>query len=107
MAHRFQNRRIKNAISISVLINLCMLLAAFFPGRHHVLTQFSDIIAAPPGVIINLVFAPNQHSPGAFMFAAAESLALSVLFYAVVAWVILKVASFIRSRAGGSEGLVR
>jgi len=101
--HRLNMRLVKNAITVSGLINACMLLAAFSPDKHPLLARFSDIIAAPPGFFINVAFVPKQHTREGFIRSAAESLAFSLFFYAVIAWLVLEVGASIRLRVRSSR----
>jgi hypothetical protein len=69
------------ALAISAVLN-CVVVLMSIAGGRSVLGRFADAIAAPPGVVINRIVQPREHSTGAFVVAAAGSLAISVLFYA-------------------------
>jgi hypothetical protein len=81
------------AVAFSSLLNLCLVLTAFCGvsgGSCSTVVRIADAIAAPPGVIAQLVLSPKQHTAHAFAVAAAESLVWSFVFYALVAWVALE-----------------
>jgi hypothetical protein len=78
-------RLLSKALIISLLLNLGMILAgltAGVKGESNFLTELSDIIAAPPGLIISRCCAPREHSAHAFFAAILVSTAISILFYA-------------------------
>jgi hypothetical protein len=99
MTASLQRRILLKAVIISVILNCGMVLMSL-PGHSptgtSAMVRIADAIAAPPGLIAERIFAPREHSVGAFIAAAAESLAFSVIFYAVVALVILGAASWIQ-----------
>jgi len=59
-------------------------------GRSTLLARLSDVLSAPPGIIITLCCAPRQHSAGALFLSFVEATGISILFYGLVAWLILE-----------------
>jgi len=93
-----QHRLLLKATVFSLVLNLGLVLSAIVPS----LARVADIVAAPPGIIIKLLISPPAHSPSAFIVAAAESLACSIVFYLLIAWVVLKVAQVIKRQRHSS-----
>jgi hypothetical protein len=57
------------SIAISGLVNAFLLSSAFAGGagdKKPLYVRLADLIAAPPGYIVNQVFAPKEHATGAF-----------------------------------------
>jgi hypothetical protein len=91
-----QSRLLLKALALSVALNVVMIVLSALggvPGGGSLVQRIADALAAPPGAIAQRVFAPKEHSAGAFAAAAAESLAWSIFFYGIVAWVILESVS--------------
>ena len=91
-----QSRLLLKALVVSVVLNGVMLVMSALGGalgNGSLVLRMADGIAAPPGAIAERVLAPKEHSLGAFAAAAAESLVWSIVFYAIVAWVILESVS--------------
>jgi hypothetical protein len=100
-----QCRLILKALMISVALNCVLLVMSVFGGSPEggsLVARIADAIAAPPGAIAQRVFAPKKHSVGAFVAAATESLAWSIIFYAIVALLILEGFNFLRKRRGAN-----
>lgn len=91
----FHGRLCKRAFVISAAVNVLMIVTGV-GGRSTFLTRFSDILAAPPGVIILRCCGPREHTGGAFLTSIAASIVISVLFYAVVAWAILELVYWVK-----------
>jgi hypothetical protein len=86
-------RLFTKALVGSVVLNVLMIAAGLSGGangRSTLLTRLSDVLAAPPGIIITHCCAPRQHSGGAFLLSIVEATGISVLFYGLVAWLILE-----------------
>jgi hypothetical protein len=96
-----QRQLMLKALTISIAVNGAMVFMSLLGGPESLLVRIADAIAAPPGVIAKWVFQPREHSVGAFVAAAAESLGFSVLFYAIAVLLILKAVNWLRS---GSRG---
>jgi hypothetical protein len=99
-----RNRMLGKAFSTSLVVNALMALlgmaaSAFAP--MSVLGKVSDLIAAPTGYLIGTLIQPKVHSAGAFVAAALEGLIFSVVFYAALAWGVLKLIAILRSRRTG------
>jgi hypothetical protein len=91
-----QCRLALKALAASVVVNGVMMVMSVLGGSRgsgSLALRISDTIAAPPGAIAQRIFAPKEHSVGAFVAAATESLVLSIVFYLIVAWVILEAVS--------------
>ena len=88
------------AITVSLFLNIVMVsLPLLTPDRSHSLfTRVSDAIAIPPGKAAGMAFAPKQHTTNAFVLASLESFLFSIVFYTVVAWLILGCVGLIRIR---------
>ena len=92
LAKNVHLRLLSKALIISLLLNLGMILAgltAGVKGESNFLTELSDIIAAPPGLIISRCCTPREHSAHTFFAAILVSTAISILFYALISWAIL------------------
>ena len=101
-------RLASKALVTSIVVNCGMILASFAgdPTKDRsLLVRVADAIAWPPGVFIDRLFAPRQHTLGAFLGAITESLAFSVLFYSVVVLAILEAVGFLQRgiRKGRAE----
>jgi hypothetical protein len=82
------------ALVISVVVNVLMIGAGVTGGVQEKSTRFarlSDIMAAPPGVIISRCCGPQQHTAGAFFVSIAEATVISILFYGVMALAVLEI----------------
>jgi len=74
-------------------------------GRSTLLTRLSDVLSAPPGIIITHCCAPRQHSAGAFFLSFVEATGISILFYGLVAWLILELVRWSKTvYAQGTPG---
>jgi hypothetical protein len=95
-----QRRLMATASIISVVINVALVSMSFIGsslGSGSWISRVADAIAAPPGVIAERAFEPRDHSTGALVAAAAESLACSIAFYGIVALVVLEAVHFGRA----------
>jgi hypothetical protein len=93
-------RFVFRAIAISALLNLCLVLSEFAGlqrEKYGLFLHTTDAIAAPPGVIARVLFAPKQHTVHAFALAAAESLVCSFVFYALLIWMLFELLDVWRS----------
>lgn len=94
MTTRAKSGLVLKAVAFSALLNLCLVLSEFAAvpkgGDRSLFVRIADAIAAPPGLISQIAFAPKQHTVHAFVLAAAESLICSFVFYALVAWAVLE-----------------
>jgi hypothetical protein len=101
MGLKARGRLLFKAIAISLILNFGLALSSlFYNGQEpSVLSRVADAVAAPPGVVANWIFAPKQHSYPAFLKAMVGALLCSVVFYAVVAWGVLRFISYLRSKA--------
>jgi len=104
------DRTIFKAIGISLILNCGLALSAFLYDAQKpplaLLRQIADIFAAPPGLIIGMFGAPKQHSYEAFVNAMAGALLCSVVFYTIVAWGVLRLVTYLRSKAARKPGTV-
>jgi hypothetical protein len=85
-------RLLLKALVISLFLNLGIILAglsAGVEGGTNFLTKLSDMVAAPPGLIISRCCSPKEHTAHAFDTSMFASIAISVLFYALICWAIL------------------
>jgi hypothetical protein len=99
MKMRMEKHVAMKAMSISAVINLGMILLGFsggINGNRTFLTRISDLIAVPPGVIINAIVSQKQHTVSGFFLSAVESLAISFLFYTLIALALLMLVYSIR-----------
>jgi len=88
------------SIAISGILNGFLLSSAFIDsagGKKSLYVRLADLVAAPPGYIANQMFAPKEHTAGAFIAAAIASLVFSIFFYTVVSWMILRVLQLLQS----------
>lgn len=72
--------------AFSFALNAALITISLLGGSQNggsIVLRIADTIAAPPGVQAERVFAPSEHSVGAFAVAAAASLMWSLFFYAV------------------------
>lgn len=101
-----QRRLFLKALIVSILLNGLMILLSMFSGTSGVrslMVRIGDAIAAPPGVIARWAFQPREHSVGAFVTAAGESLVFSILFYAAAALLLLEAANRIVRKSPSLE----
>lgn len=101
-----QRRLFLKALLVSLLVNGLMVLMSFFagaPGIGSFMVRVADTIAGPPGMIAKWAFRPREHSVGAFVAAAGESLVFSILFYAAAALLILEAANFLARKSANVE----
>lgn len=94
MKKRIHVRFVLQAIAISAVLNLCLVLSEFAGvqnGYRSFFVRIADAIASPPGVIANLFLAPRQHTVHAFVLAAAESLVCSFVFYVLFIWAVREI----------------
>jgi len=94
-----QRRLVLVALIVSIALNGAMILMSVLAGVPAVgvfLVRIADAIAATPGLIAKLAFQPHEHSVGAFVAAAAESLIFSVFFYAIAALLVLEAVGWLR-----------
>ncbi len=99
MKMRMEKHMAMKAVYISAVINLGMVLLGFsggINGNKTFLTRISDLIAAPPGVIINVIVSQKQHTASGFALSAVESIVISFLFYTLIAWALLMLVYGIR-----------
>ena len=92
MASKFRNSSLIKAISISVAINGFMIVLGTIGGLVKPLSglaKFSDWLAAPPGFLIGWLIRPKAGSPAAFAIAGIEGLLVSIVFYTILAWIVL------------------
>ena len=81
------------ALLASGVLNALMIVAGLSggaQGRSTLLTRLSDAVAAPPGIIITHCCAPHEHTARAFLLSVVEATGVSVLFYGLIAWLILE-----------------
>jgi len=101
------SRLFTQAFVASVLLNVLTIVAGLAggaQGRSTLLTRLSDIIAAPPGIIITHCCAPHQHTGGAFFLSILEATGISILFYGLAAWFILELIYWSKgARAAGAS----
>jgi hypothetical protein len=94
-----QQRLVLAALIASIALNGAMILMSVLagvPGVGAFPLRISDAIAAPPGLIVKWVFQPHEHSVGAFVVAAVESLIFSVFFYVIAALLVLEAVGWLR-----------
>jgi hypothetical protein len=95
-----QRRLLLQAAIASLVLNLAIILMSFLGGSPEggsVVVRIADAIAAPPGVVAEWAFRPHGHTPGALLAGAAECLACSIAFYAVLALVFLEAVMCVRA----------
>ncbi len=80
------------SVVASGIVNLFLISSAFVSGAGSIYVKVADAIAAPPGCISNRLFAPNEHSLGAFVGASLGSLIFSFLFYAIISYALIYAA---------------
>ena len=94
MTTRDKSGLVLKAVAFSALLNLFLVLSEFAAapkgGDRSLFVQIADAIAAPPGLVAKMAFAPKQHTVNAFVVSAAESLICSFVFYVLLAWAVLK-----------------
>ncbi len=96
-------RAASRGLTVSVGINLAMIVAGLVSGfgdRNSLLARFSNLIAAPPGLLIIRCCQPRQHTVQSFVASVAASIAISTAFYAIAAWVLLELLAWLKSRTG-------
>jgi hypothetical protein len=105
MEKKPNNGLARKALSISILLNLTLVFCAMLGGPNGIgkaLIWLSELIAAPPSPVIHLVVTPSQQMAQSLFLTAADSLAISLLFYYLAAWVILHlgygIARILRNR---------
>ena len=99
-------RMIRKALAFSAALNFGLILTSL-PVFPKPILKIADTIAAPPGLIVDWAVHPKQHTSGAFLAAAVESLTISVIFYAVAFWCLLMIFVYLRSASDdrGTTGL--
>lgn len=105
-----QSRLLLKALTLSLAVNGLMVVMSALgggQGSRSFILRIADAIAAPPSAIAQHVFAPKEHSVGAFAAAAAEFLMWSIAFYAIIAAAILETVSVCRRMAGKDQGAQR
>jgi hypothetical protein len=106
MASKFRNSRLFKAISISIAINGLMILLGTIGGLVKPLSglgKFSDWVAAPPGFLIGWLIRPTVHSATSFAIAGFEGLLVSIVFYTILAWIVLRFLTNRRSSRSDSN----
>src|SRR5271170_6884189 len=91
---------IRKAFALSMCLNGLMVALgtlARFAKPLSVLTVVSDAIAAPPAFLFGWIVRPKTNQIAAYIFAAFAGLILSILFYALVAWIILRLIAYLRA----------
>jgi hypothetical protein len=86
-------RLFTKALVASGVLNALMIMAGLSggaQGRSTFLTRLSDVVAAPPGTIITHCCAPLEHTARAFIWSMVEATGISILFYGLIAWLILE-----------------
>lgn len=86
-------RLLTRALVASVVLNALMIVAGLSggaQGRTTLWTRLSDVVAAPPGIIIAHCCGPHEHTAGAFVLSMVEATGISILFYGFIAWIILE-----------------
>lgn len=103
MSRNPQSRRIFAALGVSCAINVVWftLDALAGPTTYHPsrLSKIAGALGYPGGTIADWL-APRGHDAAYFIGGALIAVASSLLFYAVLAWVILTILAWLPSRAG-------
>ncbi|MGA7631204.1 MAG: hypothetical protein WCB11_10575 [Terriglobales bacterium] len=101
MSEYSHGRLFAKVLVVSVVLNVLMIAAGLSggaQGRSTLLTRLSDVVAAPPGMIIKHCCAPRQHTSGAFFLSVLAATGISILFYSLAAWLILELVFAARGR---------
>jgi len=98
-----QLRRILVALIISGLLNGILLLLDIFTGS--VLSKTAEILLSPGGAVTKRLV-PVGHDTAHFLLAIAVSIASSVIFYMLVAWIILTTWARARHHGPGESGSI-
>ena len=62
------------------------------------LSAVSDALSAPPAFLIGWLVRPRSHEIVAYIISAILGLVISILFYAAVAWIVLRLMERWRER---------
>jgi|SRR5215469_12261932 len=104
MPNYSQGRLFTKALVASVVLNVLMIAAGISggaQGRSTLLTRLSHVLAAPPGLIIDRCCAPSGlFEGGSLLLAILEVTTISILFYCVVAWVVLGLVHWLKKALG-------
>lgn len=84
------------SVGVSGIVHLFLISSAFVGGARSGFRKVADAIAGPPGFISIRLLAPREHRTGAFVTAALFSLAVSLLFYAIVSYALIYAARLLR-----------
>lgn len=101
MRTKFQNSLTFKALSISTSLNG---LLVFFGVLGNLvkalsgLTWISTAIAAPPARLVGWMLKPKGSSFGEIIAASVGAFFVSILFYTVVAWIVLRLWTYLHSR---------
>src|ERR1700722_15703199 len=88
------------AVIVSINLNALMILLGMignFVKSLSVLGAVSKVIAAPPGVLMRLLLHPRANSPVAIVAVMFGGLVVSIIFYPVIAWIVLRLMAYRRS----------
>jgi hypothetical protein len=101
-----QRQPIRKAFALSMCINGLMVALGTLAGLVKplsMLTVVSDAIAWPPGHLIGWMVRPKTHDIKAYIFAAVAGVIISILFYAALSWIVLRLVEYLRSSRGEQE----
>jgi hypothetical protein len=91
---------LKRSFIISIMI-VCLVMFAGFLGKAFkplsFLAWIANAIAWPPALITKLVVHTHSNSVPDFAITAAAGLAITLIFYTVVAWIFLRFWPALRS----------
>jgi len=106
MKSKSQSQLIRKAFALSMCLNGLMVALgtiAQLVKPLSVLAVVSGAIAAPPSFLIGWVVRPKTHELGSYIAAAIAGLMISILFYAALAWIILRLVVYLRSSRGEQD----
>jgi hypothetical protein len=92
MKSSVRDSRLFKAIVLSVNLNALMILLGMVGNAVKslsILASISNGIAAPTGLLLGWLIHPAGQSLFAIFFAGFEGLIASIVFYTVVAWIVL------------------
>ena len=101
MSTKFRHSLLFKAFLISMGLNSLMILSGTLADLVKplaLLGKLSSVIAALPGFVLRLVIQPKLHSVSGIIMAMVEGLLGSIVFYTVVAWIVLRLGALGRPK---------
>jgi hypothetical protein len=102
MTNKRQVRRMLVAGTLSIMLNgiLIFLITSVEPEQHRssIIVKITDALGSPGTGLANWLV-PSGHDVAHFLGGAAVAVTSSILFYALLIWVILSLPSWWRDRA--------